>query len=76
MISINNLYYYEVNLLWNSAIHGTLSSPIIPGKIEAAMPPEFPKGIKKRWTSEHLFIVAVSSGLMSAFLLVAENSNS
>jgi len=71
---MNNLYYYEVILLWNSVIHGKLSSPKMPGKIEMAIPPEFPKGKKEKWTPEHLFIATISSSLMSTFLLVAENS--
>jgi organic hydroperoxide reductase OsmC/OhrA len=71
---MNDLHYYEVNLLWNSAKQGTLSCPKMPGKIEDAATPEFPKGIKERWTPEHLFIAAISSCLMSTFLIVADNS--
>ena len=74
MNSTNDLCYYEVNLLWDSVTRGTLSSPIIPGKIGIETSPEFQKGKKERWTPEHLFIAAVSSSLMSTFLLVADNS--
>ena len=74
MNTINDLYYYEVNLLWNYALQGTLSSPIMPGKIGVKTAPKFLKGKKERWTPEHLFIAAVNSGLMSTFLLVANNS--
>jgi len=74
MNSMNNLYYYEVTFQWNSETHGTLSSPKKPGKIEVATPPEFPKGKKERWTPEHLLIAAISSSLMSTFLLIADNS--
>lgn len=73
MNSTNDLYYYEVNLLWNSVTRGTLSSPVIPGKIGVDPSPEYQKGKKERWTPEHLFIAAVSSSLMSTFLLVADN---
>ena len=74
MNPMNYLHYYEVNLIWNSETRDTLSSPRIPSKIEVAMPPEFPRSIKERWTPEHLFIVAISSSLMSTFLLVADTS--
>ncbi len=74
MNSINDLHYYEVNFLWNSATQRTLSSPITPGKVGAELSPEFPKRIKERWTPEHLIFAAVSSCLMSIFFLVAENS--
>ena len=74
MNPMNDLHYYEVNLLWNSATQGTLSSPVISGKIGDAAPPKFPKGTKERWTPEHLFIAAISSSLMSTFLLVADTS--
>ena len=71
---MDDTHYYEVNLLWNSGTQGTLSSPIIPNKIDVATPPEFPKGVKEKWTPEHLFVAAVNSCLMSTFLLVADNS--
>jgi organic hydroperoxide reductase OsmC/OhrA len=71
---MNDTHYYEVNLLWDSETKGILSSPVIPSKIEVATPPEFPKGIKEKWTPEHLFVASVSSCLMSTFLLIAEKS--
>lgn len=71
---MENTHYYEVNLLWDSATQGTLSSPVIVDKIEVVTPPEFPKGIKEKWTPEHLFVASVNACLMSTFLLVADNS--
>ena len=71
---MKDTHYYEVNLVWNHNSKGTLSSPILPNKIEVATPPEFPNGIKEIWTPEHLFVAAVNSCLMSTFLLVAANS--
>ena len=71
---MNDIHYYEVNLLWDSATQGTLSSPIIPNHIQVSTPPEFPNGIKEKWTPEHLFVASVNSCLMSTFLLIAENS--
>lgn len=71
---MNDIHYYEVNLLWDSATQGTLSSPIIASKIKVETPPKFTNGIKEKWTVEHLFVASVNSCLMSTFLLVAENS--
>ncbi|MEP7170893.1 MAG: OsmC family protein [Bacteroidota bacterium] len=71
---MSDTHYYEVNLLWDSDTRGRLSSPAIPVQIEVATPPEFPNGVKEKWTPEHLFIAAVNSCLMSTFLLVAANS--
>ncbi|MCC7030348.1 MAG: OsmC family protein [Chitinophagaceae bacterium] len=71
---MNDKHFYEVNLTWNTATQGTLSSPAITGNIEVVTPPEFPKGMKEKWTPEHLFVAAVNSCLMSTFLLVADNS--
>lgn len=71
---IANTHTYEVNLKWDALIMETLSSTILPNKIEVATPPKFSKGIKEKWTPEHLFVAAVNSCLISTFLLVAENS--
>jgi organic hydroperoxide reductase OsmC/OhrA len=71
---MNDIHFYEVNLHWDASTRGTLSSPVITDNIEVVTPPEFPKGIKEKWTPEHLFVAAVNSCLMSTFLLVAENS--
>lgn len=65
---------YEVNLQWNSERKGTISSPVLPTKIEVATPPDFPKGMKDIWSPQHLFVAAVSGCLMDTFLVVAENS--
>lgn len=50
---MNDTYSYEVNLQWNSETKGTLSSPIITSEIEVVTPPEFPNGIKEKWTPEN-----------------------
>ena len=73
---MNDLHYYEVNLLWDFETRGTLSCPVTPDKIEVATGPGFPKGMKEKWTAEHLFVASVSSCMMSTFLLVADDSNS
>jgi organic hydroperoxide reductase OsmC/OhrA len=71
---MNDLHYYEVNLLWDFETRGTLSCPVTPDKIEVATGPGFPKGMKEKWTAEHLFVASVSSCMMSTFLLVADDS--
>jgi len=71
---MSDKHTYEVNLLWETATQGAISSPVIPSQIEVATPPEFPNGIKEKWTPEHLFVAAVNSCLMSTFLMIAGNS--
>jgi len=71
---VNDTHYYEVNLFWNSSTQGTLSSPTVASTIDVVTPPEYPKGIKEKWTPDHLFVAAINSCLMSTFLLVADNS--
>ncbi len=70
---MEDTYYYEVNLLWNTAIQKTLRSSNIGNKVKVDEPTKFPKKIKEKWTAEHLFVAAINSCLMSTFLLVAEN---
>jgi peroxiredoxin-like protein len=65
---------FEVNLQWNNDRKGTLSSPVLPGRIEVATPPDFPKGMAGIWSPEHLFVAAVNSCFMTTFLSIAENS--
>jgi len=71
---MNDIHYYEINILWDSETRGTLSSPVFQGETEGADPTEFSKVTKEKWTPEHLFVAAISSCLMSTFLLVAESS--
>lgn len=71
---MSDKHNYEVNLQWNNDRKGTLSSPVLPTKLEVATPPDFPKGIKDIWSPEHLFVAAVNSCLMTTFLAIAENS--
>ncbi|GAB4026341.1 OsmC family protein [Spirosoma gilvum] len=65
---------YNVNLDWQYARLGRLSSHDLNETIEVATPPEFPKGMPGVWSPEHLLIAAVSSCFMTTFLAVAENS--
>lgn len=74
-------HYYEVNVEWKNGRLGIFSSPEIDNKIncsdegvEVATPPEFPKGMEKIWSPEHLFTAAVAGCLMTTFLAIAENS--
>jgi len=71
---MNDTYFYEVSLLWDFETKGTLRSQVTADTIEVVTPVEFPKGMKGKWTPEHLFVAAVSSCFLSAFLLVADNS--
>ena len=65
---------YEVDLNWIQDRVGILYSPELNDEMQVATPPQFPKGIDKVWSPEHLFTAAVNSCLMTTFLSVAENS--
>ncbi|MBA4058126.1 MAG: osmotically inducible protein OsmC [Marivirga sp.] len=74
-------HFYNVSVTWDKDRKGMMCSPEleIDGStdscIEVATPPQFPKGIPKIWSPEHLFTAAVSSCFMTTFLSIAENSN-
>lgn len=65
---------YEVDLNWIQDRIGILYSPELNDEMQVATPPQFPKGIDKVWSPEHLFTAAVNSCLMTTFLSIAENS--
>lgn len=65
---------YEVDLNWIHDRLGILYSPELNDEMQVATPPQFPKGIEKVWSPEHLFTAAVNSCLMTTFLSIAENS--
>ncbi len=65
---------YEVDLNWIQDRVGILYSPELNDEMQVATPPQFPKGVEKVWSPEHLFTAAVNSCLMTTFLSVAENS--
>jgi organic hydroperoxide reductase OsmC/OhrA len=65
---------YEVDVNWIQDRIGILYSPELNDEVQVATPPQFPKGIDKIWSPEHLFTAAVNSCLMTTFLSIAENS--
>ena len=65
---------YEVDVNWIEDRIGILYSPELNDEMQVATPPQFPKGIDKVWSPEHLFTAAVNSCLMTTFLSIAENS--
>jgi len=65
---------YEVDVNWVKDRIGILYSPELNDEVQVATPPQFPKGIDKVWSPEHLFVAAVNSCLMTTFLSIAENS--
>jgi len=65
---------YEVDLNWVKDRVGILYALDLPDEIQVATPPQFPKGVDKTWSPEHLFTAAVSSCLMTTFLAIAEHS--
>ncbi|MCD6013808.1 MAG: OsmC family peroxiredoxin [Flavipsychrobacter sp.] len=65
---------YEVDVNWVKDRIGVLYSPELNDEVQVATPPQFPKGIDKIWSPEHLFTAAINSCLMTTFLSVAEGS--
>jgi peroxiredoxin-like protein len=68
-----NEHFYKVEVKWVNDRLGVLDSPELHDKVSVATPPQFPKGIDKVWSPEHLFTAAVNSCLMTTFLAIAEN---
>ncbi|HEY5328031.1 MAG TPA: OsmC family protein [Mucilaginibacter sp.] len=71
-MSVEHLYEVEVN--WISGRLGLLSSAELTDEVSVATPPQFPNGVEKIWSPEHLFTAAVNSCLMTTFLAIADNS--
>jgi organic hydroperoxide reductase OsmC/OhrA len=65
---------YEVDVNWIEDRIGILFSPDLNDEMQVATPPQFPKGVEKVWSPEHLFTAAVNSCLMTTFLSIAESS--
>lgn len=65
---------YKIELNWLSDRMGVVYSPELNEEINVATPPQFPGGIDKVWSPEHLFTAAVNSCLMTTFLAIAESS--
>jgi len=71
---MSNTHNYEVDVNWIGDRIGILYSPELNEEMQVATPPQFPKGVEKIWSPEHLFTAAVNSCLMTTFLSIAENS--
>ena len=65
---------YQVDVNWVEDRIGILYSPELNDEMQVATPPQFPKGVDKVWSPEHLFTAAVNSCLMTTFLSIAESS--
>src|SRR3954470_9474494 len=71
---MNTEHIYDVGINWTDGRRGILYSLELDDEIIVATPPQFPKGIPKVWSPEHLFVAALNSCLMTTFLSIAENS--
>ncbi len=71
---METIHHYQVDLNWEAERKGLMTSPVLDNSIEVATPPEFPKGMPRIWSPEHLLVAAVNSCLMTTFLAIAENS--
>ena len=64
---------YQTDVNWVHTRLGIISSPEVEGTFNVVTPPQFPQGIDKVWSPEHLFTAAVNGCLMTTFLAIAEN---
>lgn len=71
---MNIEHLYEVDVTWENGRLGKLTSDELTDDLAVATPPQFPGGIEKIWSPEHLFTAAVNSCLMTTFLAIAEYS--
>ena len=71
---MNTEHIYEVEVSWVNNRLGLMNSPELDDDLRVATPPQFPKGVERIWSPEHLFTAAVNSCLMTTFLAIAENS--
>lgn len=65
---------YNVSVNWIAGRVGVMNSVELETAVEVATPPQFPGGVDKIWSPEHLFTAAINSCLMTTFLSIAENS--
>ena len=67
-------HIYDVDLEWQEGRIGLLRSEKLDDEIKVATPPEFPGGVERIWSPEHLFVSSVSSCFMTTFAAIAEYS--
>lgn len=65
---------YSLDLEWQHDRIGQMSSADLDDKVTVATPPEFPGGVPRIWSPEHLFTSAVLSCFMTTFLSMADYS--
>lgn len=70
----NNHHEYNITINWDEGRIGTMRSDALDDKIRVATPPEFPGGVERIWSPEHLFIASVSSCFMTSFTAIADYS--
>ncbi len=71
---MDTAHFYEVSVSWKETRKGVLHSPELDNNLDVVTPPQFPGGIDRLWSPEHLFVASVNSCLMTTFLAIAENS--
>jgi peroxiredoxin-like protein len=73
-MSSSEEHKYQVDIEWKEGRIGIMESPELDDRLEVATPPEFPGGVERIWSPEHLFTASVSSCFMTSFTAVAEYS--
>ncbi len=70
---LKDSYTYSTQLNWKDDSLGVLRSDDFP-ELEVASPTDFPYGVPRTWTPEHLFVASVEICLMTTFTAIARNS--
>lgn len=68
-------YFFEVSLKYAAGRKGILTAKEVNAEIEIATAPVFKGGVANTWTPEHLFLGAICSGYLTAYLAIAEKRN-
>lgn len=74
-MSSSDKHNYDVTISWKGGKTGEAHSADLDQSIKIATPPEFPGGVERIWSPEHLFTAAVSSCFMTSFTAIAEYSS-
>ena len=71
---MDNVFFFDVNLKWEHNHLAELASTKVNHTIKVSSAPEFTGELPGKWTAEHLFLGALCSCYMSAFLMQANSA--
>lgn len=74
---MNRASTYNVNIIWENNSKGIMCSPDLSEQYDScgvSSRAKFSKGMVGQWSSEHLFVAAISVCLMTTFSTIAEKA--